>query len=150
MLEVEHLKADNERLLRMLQKTKDYKGFANMCLDSAGLGTHMDMDFPAPGAKKGKENNKNKLTDAKAEEDSWIPEQAFKVAHKFRARHGDLSEKAVDQLLTELNKIWRDREKKQIARIKSSCNSQVADVKRGFNSTKSYDEIEANKKIKQL
>lgn len=61
-------------MLKMLQKTKEYKNFANMCLDSAGLATHMDMDFPAPGAKKGKENGKNKLTGPKAEEESWIPE----------------------------------------------------------------------------
>ena len=149
MLEVEHLKVDDERMLRLLQKTSEYKGFADLCLDSAGLGTFMQQDFPAPGAKKGKENGGGKMT-GKQEEDSWIPEAALKYAHKFRAKNSELSEKAIDQLLTELNKIWRDREKKQMARVKSTCNTQVADVKRGFNSTKSYSEVEANKKIIQL
>jgi hypothetical protein len=52
MLEVEHLKADNERMLRLLGNTKEYKHFSEICLDSAGLGTHLVTTDDT----KGKEN----------------------------------------------------------------------------------------------
>lgn len=45
--------------------------------------------------------------------DEWLPDEAFKVAHQFRERNGnDLTPALVNQLLGDLNKIWRDREKK--------------------------------------
>jgi hypothetical protein len=49
------------------------------------------------------------------DEDQWAPGEAFKMAHDFRVKHGsDLTPTLVNQLLSDLNKIWREREKKQI------------------------------------
>jgi len=52
--------------------------------------------------------------------DNWIPNTAYNLAHSFRARHGDeLSFDLVNEMLRDLNRIYRDREKKQIARFKA-------------------------------
>ena len=58
--------------------------------------------------------------------EDWIPEDAFKVAHEFRNKcAGQISESLMNTFLKDLNKIWKARESKQIARIKSECNREV-------------------------
>jgi len=53
------------------------------------------------------------------------------VAHEFRDKHGnDLSPTLINQLLSDLNRIWREREKKQIARIKQQCSTEINQLKR--------------------
>ena len=48
-----------------------------------------------------------------------MPGDAYTVAHNFRKKHGDeLTPDLINSLLAELNRIWRDREKKQVSRIK--------------------------------
>lgn len=41
LLEVEHLKADNDRLIKLLQKTKEYKNFSRFALDNLGAVRYM-------------------------------------------------------------------------------------------------------------
>ena len=51
-----------------------------------------------------------------------IPAEVHSIASDFRLDHGnDLSTELINQLLANLNKIWRDREKKTISRIKAKC-----------------------------
>ena len=58
--------------------------------------------------------------------DEWIPEEAYRVAHDFRSRcAANVSKALMNTLLSDLNKVWRSREKKQISRIKSDANSEV-------------------------
>ena len=58
--------------------------------------------------------------------DDWIPEEAYKVAHDFRNKCASKVSKALmNTLLSDLNKVWRAREKKQISRIKSEANREV-------------------------
>lgn len=45
--------------------------------------------------------------------DQWMPQEAFTLAHEFRERNGnDLTPTLINQLLSDLNRIWREREKK--------------------------------------
>ena len=45
--------------------------------------------------------------------ENWIPSTAYNLAHNFRERHGDeLSTELVNEMLRDLNRIYRDREKK--------------------------------------
>lgn len=45
--------------------------------------------------------------------EEMVPAEAFQVASQFRAQHGnDLKPELIEQLLTNLNLIWREREKK--------------------------------------
>jgi len=58
--------------------------------------------------------------------EDWIPEEAFKVAHDFRNNvAAQVSSSLMNQFLNDLNKVWKEREQKQIARIKSECNREV-------------------------
>ena len=41
LLEIEHLRADNDRLIKLLKKTKDYKKFANFAEDNQGSVRYM-------------------------------------------------------------------------------------------------------------
>jgi hypothetical protein len=94
-VECEQLRIDNDRLLAMLRGTKEYQEFAGFVEDSGG----------------------NVVS--KTAIDEWLPNEAFQLAHQFRERNGnDLTPALINQLLGDLNKIWRDREKRQIARIK--------------------------------
>jgi hypothetical protein len=53
------------------------------------------------------------------EEENWAPSDAYNLAHNFRNKNGDeLTPMLINSLLNDLNKIWREREKKQITRIK--------------------------------
>jgi hypothetical protein len=53
-------------------------------------------------------------------------------------------------LLSDLNKIWREREKKQISRIKSSTTNELNDMKRKLSHRAPYDIVHCNKTIAHL
>ncbi len=66
-----------------------------------------------------------------SETDQWVPQDAYALAHTFRERHGaDLTPMLINQLLGDLNKIWRERERKQIARIRKDMLQDVKELKR--------------------
>ena len=55
----------------------------------------------------------NLLVDDESAHDNWIPNSAYSMAHSFRKTHGDeLSFELINDLLRDLNKIYREREKK--------------------------------------
>ena len=52
----------------------------------------------------------------------WIPNEAYKLAHDFRIQHGnELTPALINQLLGDLNRIWREREKRQVVRVKQQA-----------------------------
>ena len=97
----------------MLKNTKEYENFGNFVEDSGGNAIRV----PA-----GKENIRandafpsGAADGVPEEEQAWVPQDAFSMAYQFRGQHGnDLSPELINQLLSNLNKIWQDREKKQI------------------------------------
>ena len=63
--------------------------------------------------------------------EDWIPEEAFRVAHDFRNKCAStVSKSLMNQLLQDLNKTWREREKKQISRIKTESTREVEHLRR--------------------
>jgi hypothetical protein len=82
------------------------------------------------------------LKDFKGESDDWIPEEAFKVAHDFRNRcASSVSQALMNQLLQDLNAIWRDREKKQVARVQNQAHKEIQYLRRQINFRKPYDQV---------
>ena len=78
--------------------------------------------------------------------DNWIPNQAYNLAHSFRIKHGDeLSIELVNEMLRDLNNIYRDREKRQMARVKLQSQEQINKLKRKLSYRPTYDEIAAKK-----
>jgi hypothetical protein len=60
-----------------------------------------------------------------------VPDPAYSLAHNFRQTHGgELTVDLVNSLLADLNKIWREREKKQIARIKQQAKDEIIQLRR--------------------
>jgi len=93
--------------------------------------------------------------DTAGEEDvfneNWIPNSAYNLAHSFRARHGDeLTFDLVNDMLRDLNKIYREREKKQIARFKLSSQEEVNKLKRKLTFRPTYDEVTGRKNKQTL
>ena len=71
--------------------------------------------------------------------DEWIPDEAYRVAHDFRNRcAANVSKALMNTLLSDLNKVWRAREKKQISRIKSDANREVQYLRREVAFKKPY------------
>ena len=83
-LELEHLKADNQRLLKLLKQTKEYREFSDFVVDSGGNIRYMNSpskkqkSVNRSSSQYGKENN---TTAVDEETEDWIPHEAFKIAH---------------------------------------------------------------------
>lgn len=121
LLEIEHFKADNERLVQMLASTKEFNAFGKLALDTAeNTIRYMNPGVPTSGNVKECQKQRKLMTkfESSEEKENWIPEEAFRVVHDFRNRCAStVSQAVMNQLLADLNKIWRDREKKSISRV---------------------------------
>lgn len=98
LLELEHLKADNERLVNLLKKTPEFRDFS---MSAGGKPSNFQIR---------KEN-------ASKEMDDWVPSEAWRLSHDFLAKYGSggFSQIHVNKLLDDLNKAWRKREKRVIS-----------------------------------
>jgi hypothetical protein len=119
----------------MLASTKQFEAFGKLALDTA----ENTIRFMNPGQaalekQAGKCHTREPestttLKDfqgGKGEEDNWIPEEAFRVAHDFRNRCAStVSQALMNQLLADLNKIWRDREKKSVSRVQNNAHREI-------------------------
>jgi hypothetical protein len=47
----------------------------------------------------------------------------------------------MNQLLQDLNAIWRDREKKQVARVQNQAHKEIQYLRRQINFRKPYDQV---------
>ena len=56
----------------------------------------------------------------------------------------------MNTLLSDLNKIWRAREQKQISRIKSEANREVQYLRREVAFKKPYDQVMHEQDVKRL
>ena len=73
------------------------------------------------------------------------------MAHDFRNKCASKVSKALmNTLLSDLNKVWRAREKKQISRIKSEANREVQFLRREVAFKKPYDQVMHEQDVKRL
>lgn len=152
LLEIEHLRADNDRLVKLLRKTKEYKNFAGFAQDNQGSIRFLPVATkdrcevkPCPA------NKYNENVDPNSEEDSWVPQEAFDVAYKYRSQYGnELTDTLINKLLQSLNTVWRDRERKQLARAKTVYNREIARLKRQILNTAPLKEVKARNQIARL
>jgi len=142
LLEIEHYKADNERLVQMLAQTKEFSAFGKLALDTAeNTIRYLNPGQAAQELKtKGYTRAPKSAHKFKAEAEDWIPEEAFRVAHDFRNRCAStVSQALMNQLLADLNKTWRDREKKSIARVQNNAHREIQYLRRQISFRKPYD-----------
>jgi len=163
LLEIEHLKKDNVRLLGLLKSTDQYKDFAYLAEDTSG-GVMFVKDKETNH--KHQPSNKSfsrKVKDVKncRQKDfieyntennvNWVPMDAYKCANDFSRKYQfDMSDEMISELLASLNKIWRDREKKVIARTKTKYEGEVLNLRRQMTMKTGFDEFSAMKQISLL
>lgn len=139
-LELEHFKADNERLIKLLNSTPEYKEFSDFAQDNRGSVRFLAGKKPY---------GKSECPDP--EDESWIPREAFDIAHGYRTQHPEgLSETLINKMLRELNQIWRDRERRMIARVKLTCATEIKDLRRQITHRAPVSEKDQAKTIERL
>lgn len=138
-MQIEAYRMENARLLSMLATTEEYKDFAQLAIDS---GSVRFMDPIAPAT----------TTQVRpAEKEDWIPEDAYKIAHEFRNKcASSISKAMMNQMLTDLNKVWRQRENKQIQRIKSQMTREIESLRRSLAQKKPYVQHLQDQEVKRL
>ena len=113
LLEIEHYKADNARLVQMLSLTPEFQSFGQLAVDSIGDGVSGGVRYMNPGKEQHYSSEchpkrKSTLRDFKEDSEDWIPEEAFKVAHDFRNKcASNIQQSLMNQMLQDLNKVWR-------------------------------------------
>lgn len=121
LLEIEHIKADNDRLVKLLHKTKEYKNFGKYADNTTGSVRYL----PPTDKKKYPSKDITENVDPNLEEKFWVPREAFEIAYRIRDNNdGKLDDLMINELLKSLNVVWRERERKNIARGKC-LNSNV-------------------------
>lgn len=91
--------------------------------------------------------------DSVQNDSNWVPIAAFETlnrfAHKYRLNIDDCLAK---ELLYQLNNIWKEREAKQIQRIKVKLQTEILDLRRRLNNKDSSEQIiskNENRKLKE-
>ena len=139
LLEIEHFKADNKRLVSLLRQTQDFKDFAEL---TDGGSRYIPKVKPS----------KKCHGDTGKEIEDWVPSEAWGIAHQFLAKFGSCGFKSVhiNRLLEDMNTAWRQREKEIIRQVKSKCAREVKDHKRKIQHTPRYDQVRTNSQINRL
>ena len=123
-LQNEAYRVENSRLLSMIAQTSEFKDFAQFAQDSTGSVRYMDPKRPATA---------QEMKPAGLEKEDWIPEEAYRIAHDFRNKcASNVSKAMMNTMLTDLNKVWRAREEKQISRVKAQSIREVESLRRSL------------------
>jgi len=164
MLEIEHLKADVQRLVKMLKTTQEYNEFADFADDNSGsirflknsLGkTQLDANFKGASKRTGSaEGVMERLCVQEAlvdEKEMWTPHDAFRFAQEFRKKYnGELTDPLLEKLLYELNRIWSRREQQRVQRVQAKCAHEIMKLKRQLTQAVPFNEVQAKQTINRL
>ena len=108
-------------------------------------------------------SNEQVKNDADIEKLYWAPIDAFKFAHDFKIKYdGKLTDELIESLLFEvaiilniiilimntisqLNKIWANKEDKAIQRLKELHTKDIAHLKRRSSSLNKYEDVWAKR-----
>lgn len=138
MIELEHYKDDNARLISLLKSTNEFSIFGDFAEASEGI-RYMPRT--------------NKVQ-YKAQDDSgdWLPQESFRMVNEFLTKYGDKGFKSaeINKLLGDLNSIWRRREKNLMGQVKSKCNRELETLKRQVLYAPKLDQFVAEKNINRL
>jgi hypothetical protein len=138
LVELEHYKADNARLVTLLKSTSEFKSFGEYAEASEGI-RYLPKSTKAP-------------IKASDECDDWVPSEAWKMVKDFLAKYGTTGFKSVqiNKLLEDLNHIWRKREKNLMNQVRSKCNREVEALRRQLANTPKYEQFVTDKEINRL
>mmetsp|Transcript_29065 Transcript_29065/g.52010 ORF Transcript_29065/g.52010 Transcript_29065/m.52010 type:complete len:347 (+) Transcript_29065:135-1175(+) len=133
-LQVEHYKDDQDRLLRLLKTTSEFKEFSDFAQSASNVHYHS-----------------SNIEKPDSNPDSWFPAEALNLADNFLEKYGNvLPERAIRKLVEDLNKLWRAREKKLVQKVRAECVNDVAELRRELAARKKVDEYSADRSISRL
>ena len=142
LLQAEHFRKDNDRLVKLLASTKEFANFGEFAHESGAAVRYLDPERQPHSYKVTTNESKLKSFKAGEEIEDWMPEEAFKIAHDFRNKcAGQISTSLMNTFLKDMNKVWKEREDKQIAKIKSECNHEVQFLRRQVQFKKPYNKV---------
>ena len=138
LVEIEHYKADNARLVNLLKSTAEFKTFSEYAESSGGV-----RYLP--------KTNKSPIS-AFDECDDWVPTESWKMVKGFLDKYGNTGFKSVqiNRLLEDLNAIWRKREKNLMNQVRSKCNRELETLRRQLANAPAYEHFVADKEINRL
>jgi len=171
MIEIEHLRSDVQRLVKMLKTTKEYSDFADFADDNTGSirflkdtlrQTPVDTAYKRFSSSAGfgtsvgtsQSDNVHRLCVQEAlvdEKEVWMPRDAFKFAAEFRRKYnGELTDELLEKLLHELNRLWARREQQRVQRVQTQCAHEIMKLKRKLSQHPTFNEVQAKQTINRL
>ena len=146
-IELDSLKADNEKLLELLKETTEYADLDADQIVRAAQNKVVQSLTTAGSLKSGKSDGKSASSKGKKDND-WIPTQAVRAINKIRDDFsGKMTETCVSQILYELNSIWRQIMRKENEAIKKRLTAQIQDLRRQVVTKNAFDKGELMQEI---
>ena len=152
MLDYQQIKTDNQRLLLLLKSTTEFKEF--------NIGGEQGKRFvPLPAKSEAKlQINKSrsfssthKPQPAPLPDDHWIPTEAYRVAETFKQENSlDISNTQINKLLAELNRIWKEREWKQLYQVKQEAALEIMSLRRQLALRLPFDAQKEGNELRKL
>lgn len=144
-LEIQQLRSDNQRLMRLLKSTSEFNDFVTI-----EEGNKRFLPLPQDRSRGKSLSTSQKLT-SRSEEENWIPAEAYRVAEAFRQEQGlALSLAQLNQLLAELNNVWRERERRQVNKIKQETTLEVMNLRRQLALRLPFDVLNEEQQVRKL
>ena len=123
-IEMDSLKIDNDCLLQLLKETCEYADFSNEDIMKAAATSRA---IGSKGLSKIGDATGRRAKSARAEMDNnWIPTKAVETLTAVQKKHkGQLNERAVSEILSGLNMIWRNIMRQEVEAQKTKMSLQI-------------------------
>jgi len=154
LIQIDQLKADNKRLLELLQSTKEFHNFSKFAEVNNFQLTYLkpsksskSLQIAKKTAPKKRQNDpKAATTTIDPEKENWIPGEAWQMAHQWRTSD-DFSKETINTLLCELNKIWSQRERRTLQEFKQQSENKLQKLRRQMANKIPYSETQLKKQV---
>ena len=130
-IELDSLKADNERLLGLLKATTEYADMDDSEIVKAA--NALKGKISGLGRKSNKNSGTKSKTSLKSTQpnNDWIPTEAVRAILEIADKpENTITETSIAAILYKLNTIWRNIMRKENDAIKKRLTAQIQDLKR--------------------
>jgi hypothetical protein len=155
MAALHQLQLDNQRLVRLLASTAEYRQFIALSDESGGL-AYMPPD-PTTGEDAAKtrlpksSGRDRKVQVSTREAAFWVPADAYALVSDFRHRYVPaVPMSQFHGLLLKLSKVWKRRETARLDRIREAHASKVSELRRRLSQQVPYDEVVTSSEVERL
>jgi len=146
IIENEHLKYDNLRLLNILKSTKEYKNFGYLTDDNITKAIIYIKTYPTLQKDSKGLNVKEKIEKNKIHNNlNWISLSTYtKVKELLNYHKIEFNEDCINEILYLLNSSWKERENNLLLFVENKYKKEIEEIKRKYN----YIDSSKVKKVK--